>query len=157
MVFMQKLEEPTINQEEASSAGEDPEWGVSTCRPGRAIPHVLGHGIAVGLLRAGSLCRNCIAGLTEKGDSHAAHQSISLSFLFLLSQVWCIKPRKAFECVVKAVWCNPMKITDFWSCFCVKSFLPSKTCLQLAVFMLCVVVLWVEKPYLSENFQYNWY
>lgn len=98
--------------------------------------------VPVGWPRAGSSSRNPPAGFTEKGDSHAIDQSISPSFLLLLSRVWCGKPRKTFGCVVKAMWCNPMKITDFWSSFCVKSCLLWKTCLQLAL-QLCLCCVWL--------------
>lgn len=47
-----------------------------------------------------------------------------------LVKVWCVKPCRTSSCVVKAVWCNPMKISAAFSPS--KSILPSKPCVPLA-------------------------
>lgn len=117
-------------------AGGDPEWGVSTCWLARAITCVPGHG-AAGCRRdckgLGPCAETVLLALPKKVTVMQFIKASRCPSCRFLVKVWWIKPRKTFGCVVKAMWCNPVKITDFWSYFCVKSFLPSKTCLQLAV------------------------
>lgn len=102
-------------------------------------------------------CTACLAFLTEKGDRNAVPQNNELAFLLLLSQVWYIKPRKTLGHVVKAVWCNSMKITGLGEKLpAVKSAPSVGSATARSVSVLRVVVLQAEKLYLNESFQCNW-
>lgn len=101
-------------------------------------------------------CTACLAFLTEKGDRNAIPQNNELAFLLLLSQVWYIKPRKTLGHVVKAVWCNSMKITGLGEKLpAVKSAPSVGSATARSVSVLRVVVLQAEKLYLNESFQCN--
>lgn len=60
-----------------------------------------------------------------------------------------------FGCVVKAMWCNPVKMTDFWKLFLceklptIKNVPSVGSAAAWAAFVLYVAVLQAEKPYLS--------
>lgn len=151
MAFLYKLEEPVRSQLEKGlcelsllAAWWEPlltSQGTAHRVPVRAVP----------------CCTGCLAFLTEKGDRHAIPQNSELSFLLLLSQVWCIKPRKTLGRVEKAGWCNSMKITGLGEKLpAVKSVPSAGTATARSVFVLHVVILQAEKLYVNENFQCNW-